>query len=162
MYFLKKIKRGRAEIGSYALRADQRTYAITVQEIPDLTVCPPEDIIEGIKNKTFTAEHTDGKMDLPLSRAEEIIKSGKLVFSPQLGTFTVIGFSDTPRVARLYQTEYCSCGDKTCYHKIAIKKSLGLEVETRQKINLTELKGKQKPKGGGNQDRISPVQMTMR
>ena len=80
-----------------------------MQEIPDLAVCPPENIIESIKNKTFSTEPTDGKMDIPLSRAEEIIKSGKHVFSPQLGTFTVMGFSDVPRVVRLYPTEYCSC-----------------------------------------------------
>ncbi|XP_044182200.1 uncharacterized protein LOC122963007 [Acropora millepora] len=123
LYFLKEIKRGKAGIGSYALRAEQRPYAITVQEIPDLTVCPPENIIESIKNKTFPAEPTDGKMDIPLSRAEEIIKSGKVVFSPQLGTFTVMAFSDVPRVVRLYPTEYSSCGVKTtCYHKIAVKK----------------------------------------
>ena len=106
LYFLKEIKRGKAGIGSYALRAEQRPYAITAQEIPDLTVCPPENIIESIKNKTFSTQPTDGKMDIPLSRAEEIIKSGKLVFSPQLGTFTVMGFSDVPRVVRLYPTEW--------------------------------------------------------
>ena len=53
LYFLKEIKRGKAGIGSYALRAEQSPYAITVQEITDLTVCPPENIIESIKNKTL-------------------------------------------------------------------------------------------------------------
>ena len=96
-------------------------------------------------------------MDIPLSRAEEIIKSGKLVFSPQLGTFTVMGFSDVPRVVRLYPTEYCSCGVKTtCYHKIAVKKSIGLAIETRRKINLTELKRKRKSKGEGKSGRKRP------
>ena len=90
------MKRGRAGIGSYALRAEQRPYAITVQEIPDLTVCLQENIIESIKNKTFSTEPTDGKMDIPLSRAEEIIKSGKLVFSPQLGMFTYLGWYVQP------------------------------------------------------------------
>ena len=66
LYFLKEIKRGKAGIGSYALRADQRPYAITMQEIPDLTVCAPENIIGSIKNKTFSTEPTDGKMDIPL------------------------------------------------------------------------------------------------
>ena len=66
------------------------------------TFCSPENIIEGLKNKTFTTGPTNNKMDVPLSRAEEIIKSGKLVFSPQLGTFTVMGFSDVPRVVLLY------------------------------------------------------------
>ena len=61
LYFLKEIQRGRAGIGSYALRAEQRPYAITAQEIPDLTVCPPENIIESMKNKTFSTEPTDGK-----------------------------------------------------------------------------------------------------
>ena len=61
-----------------------------------------------------------------------------------------MSFSDVPRVVRLYPTEYCSCGVKTtCYHKIAVKKSIGLEIETRRKINLTELKRKRKPKGEG-------------
>ena len=105
------------------IRSVQKPSAITVHEVPDLTFCPPENIIEGLKNKTFTTGPTDGKMDVPLSRAEEIIKSGKLLFSPQLGNFTVIGFSDVPRVVRLYPNEYCSCGVKTtCYHKIAVKR----------------------------------------
>lgn len=34
----------------------------------------------------------------------------------------------------------------TCYHKIAVEKSLGLEIDTRKKIHLTELKRKRKPK----------------
>ena len=79
------------------------------------------------------------------------------MFSPLLGTFTVMGFSDVPRVVRLYPTEYCSCGVKTtCYHKIAVKKSIGLEIETRRKINLTELKRKRKPKGEGKSGRKGP------
>ena len=88
-------------------------------------------------------------MDIPLSRADKTIKSGKLVFSLQLGTFTVMGFSDVPKVVHLYPAEYCSCGVKTtCYHKIAVKKSIGLEIQTRRKINLTELKKKEKTKRG--------------
>ena len=154
LYFLKEIKHGKAGIGRYALRAKQRKYATTMQEIPDLTVCPSENIIESIKNKTFSTEPNDGKMDTPLSWAEEIIKSGKLVFSPQLGTFTVMGFSDVPRGVRLYPTEYCSCGVKTtCYHNIAVKKSIGLAIETRPKIKLTDPKRKRKPKGEGKSGR---------
>ena len=80
LYFLKEIKHGKAGIGRYALRAKQRKYATTMQEIPDLTVCPSENIIESIKNKTFSTEPNDGKMDTPLSRAEEIIKSANLCF----------------------------------------------------------------------------------
>lgn len=91
------------------------------------------------------------------ARAEEIIKGGKLVFSPQLGTFTVMGFSDVLRVVPLYPTEYCSCGVKTtCYHKIAVKKTIGLEIETRRKINLTELKRERIPKGEGKSGRKRP------
>ena len=159
LYFLKEIKHGKAGIGSYALRAEQRSYSITVQEIPDLTVCSLENIIiiESIKNKTLSTEPIDGKMDIPLSREEEIIKSGKLVFSPQLGTFTVMGFSDLARMVRLYATEYCSCVVKTTsYHKIAVKKRIGLAIETRCKIKPTELKRKRKPKGEGKSGRKRP------
>ena len=41
LYFLKEIKRGRAGIGSYALRAEQRPYAITVQKIPVRSLLSP-------------------------------------------------------------------------------------------------------------------------
>jgi len=96
-------------------------------------------------------------MGIPLSRAVEIIKSGKLLFSPQLGTFTVTGFSDIPRLVRLYPTEYSSCGVKTtCYHKIRVKKSIGSAIETRRKINLTELKRKRKPKVEEKSERKRP------
>ena len=57
----------------------------------------------------------------------------------------------------------------TCYHKIAVKKSLGLQIETFfflifsnilietwRKINLTELKRKWKPNGEGKSGRKLP------
>mgnify|MGYP002260086732 CR=1 FL=1 len=84
----------------------------------------------------------DDELDLSLSRAEKIIQRGKLAVTPQFGTFTVMGFSGVPRVVRLYPKEYCSCGAKDdCYHKMAAKKSIGLEIK------VTEPKRKRKPKG---------------
>ena len=53
----------------------------------------------------YTSEPTEGKLDLPFVRAEEIIMSRKIAVSPQLGTLTITGFSDVPRVVRLYPTE---------------------------------------------------------
>ena len=65
-----------------------------------------------------------------------------------------IAKNQQPSGIQLHYEEYCSCGVKTtCYHKIAVKKSIGLEIETRRKINLTELKRKRKPKGEGKSGR---------
>ena len=62
-----------------------------------------------------------------MSRADELIKNDRIVFSPKLGTFTTKGTDNQPRVVTLFP-EKCSCSIKSCYHILAVKKSLGMEV----------------------------------
>ena len=61
------------------------------------------------------------KVDMHMSRADELIKNDKIVFSPKLGTFTTKGTDDQPRVVTIFP-EKCSCPLKSCYHILAVKK----------------------------------------
>ena len=71
-----------------------------------------------------------------MSRADELIKNDRIVFSPKLGTFTTKGTDDQPRVVTLFP-EKCSCSIKSCYHILAVKKSLGVEVNEKTTPNLS-------------------------
>ncbi len=87
-----------------------------------------------------------------------LLKSGRLSHDPQMGTFTVLGSTDKPHVARLFPTEYCSCpATKSCYHLLAVKISLGISVNTdMKKINLTQLRRNTRPKSKKTAGRKRP------
>ena len=65
------------------------------------------------------------KVDIHMSRADELIKNDRIEFSPKLGTFTTKGTDDQPKVVTLFP-EKCSCSLKSYYHILAVKKSLGM------------------------------------
>lgn len=71
-----------------------------------------------------------------------LIEKGCLSHDPKMGTFTVKGSSDKPYVVRLYPKEYCSCpATSLCYHVIAVRLSLGMEISQETKrVNLSQLK----------------------
>jgi len=71
-----------------------------------------------------------------LSRADELIKNDRIVFSPKLGTFTIVGQNDKTRVVTVF-TESCSCGVQACNHLTAVK-IIG-HGHQKMKTNLTTL-----------------------
>jgi len=70
-----------------------------------------------------------------------VIDNNGIIFVAKLGVFNVLGCNET-RVVKIYPKENCSCGCKTsCYHIMAVKLSLGIDISTDRKLlNLTSLR----------------------
>ena len=71
-----------------------------------------------------------------------LLQNGQLQHNPNLGCFTVIGSAGKPHVVKLFPTQSCSCpATSQCYHILAVKISVGIEVqEQTKKVNLTQLR----------------------
>ena len=83
-----------------------------------------------------------------MSRADELIKNDRIVFSPKLGTFTTKGTDDQPRVVTIFP-EKCLCSLKSCYHILAVKKSLGMEIKQKPTPNMSALSAADKKQKAG-------------
>ena len=156
-YYVKEISRGRAGLGNYNLRPQYISAKIDLSEIVQFAVCKPLDIVNAIRENQFIAtpvQEESKKADDPpqvnihMSRADELIKNDRIVFSPKLGTFTTKGTDDQPRVVTLFP-EKCSCSIKSCYHILAVKKSLGMEVNEKTTPNLSVLSAADKKRKAG-------------
>ena len=88
------------------------------------------------------------KVDIHMSRADELIKNDRIVFSPKLGTFTTKGTDVQPRVVTIFP-EKCSCSLKSCYHILAVKKSLGMEIKQKPTPNMSALSAADKKQKAG-------------
>ena len=88
------------------------------------------------------------QVNIHMFRADELIKKDRIVFSPNLGTFTTKGTDDQPRVVTLFP-EKCSCPIKSCYHILVVKKSLGMEVNEKTTPNLSVLSVADKKRKAG-------------
>ena len=73
-----------------------------------------------------------------MSRADELIKNNRIVFSPKLGTFTTKGTDDQPRVVTLFPEKY-SCSLNSCYHIQTVNYSLGMEMKGKARIPTDDL-----------------------
>ena len=71
---------------------------------------------------------------------------------PKLGTFITKGTDHQPRVVTLFP-EKCSCYIKSCYHILAVKKSLGMEGNEKTTPKLSALRAADKKRKAG---RIRP------
>ena len=99
--------RGRAGIGNYTLKTEHVSARIDLSEIAQLEVCDPDKIVESIRdNKFITERHgtydNTSRVDIGLSRAEEIIANEMISFSPKMHTFTILGNNGKPLVAISY------------------------------------------------------------
>ena len=111
-------------------------------------------IVESIRdNKFITERHgtydNTSRVDIGLSRAEEIIANEMISFSPKMHTFTILGNNGNPNAVTVFPTEFCSCNAKDCLHLLAVKKSLGMDVTKKRVTNLTTLRGKDRKKKSG-------------
>ena len=75
--------------------------------------------------------------------AKKFLEEGNIAHNPQLEVFTVMG-SSRPHAVTLFPKESCTCpSTTTCYHILAAKNSIGIEVKTPSSHwNLTELRRK--------------------
>ena len=117
-----------------------------MSDIVQFAVCQPQDIVNSIRENQFITNQAEEerpiveqpKVDINMSCADELIKNDRIVFSPKLGTFTTKGTDDQPRVVTLFP-EKCSCSIKGCYHIMAMKKSLGMEIKQKATPNMSSL-----------------------
>lgn len=87
-----------------------------------------------------------------------ILERGNINHNFKLGVFTVIGTMDNVHVVRIFPKESCTCSSTSrCYHRIAVRMSLGLESEdVAPKINLTQLRRKAKTRSDKRSGRKTP------
>jgi len=150
-----EVLRGRVNTGEYHLREElQDAYRGTSATVP--TATRPEDIVERIRqstaSKTTTAaavpstdddvnevsEAIDGTVS---ERATDVILRDAISLNAKLATFVVSGTTE-PRVVRLFPKTTCSCpATSCCYHILAAKRAIGLDVVVKRKtVNLTQLR----------------------
>jgi hypothetical protein len=148
-FYLTEIRRGRAGIGSYILRATYEDYGISVDEMDkNIPVCTPDDIVASLQQKTYiTGEEEQPPLysNAKYTRATEIRLRDAISYSAKLGIFTVVGDTKDVATVTIFPKEACSCAAKSlCHHILAVKLSLKMEVEdtasSKTSRNLTTLR----------------------
>ena len=152
-YYLSEISRGQNELGIYHVHSRFKGSFASVP-MSQVRFYPPEEIVSRIKGELdeLTESHKkcinlEENEELPSSfskesRARKLIEDGKLVHNAHLKVFTVAG-STGHYVTTLHPKESCTCpAKKDCYHIIAAKLSIGMNVESKKPayVNLTQLR----------------------
>ena len=150
---MRYVKRGLAGIGEYH-PLHQFAPIQPHSEVDYLPTSPPEEIVKHIRESTHMVEtpkeeEPREEPQLPArnlsaeARAQLVLKSGdRISFDPKLHVFNVKGTSGVTRVVTLHPRETCSCPSMgSCYHILAAKMSLGIQVTTKpSRLNLTQLR----------------------
>lgn len=90
-----------------------------------------------------------------------LVKNGLVSLDPRMKTFTVIGSKGKPNAVTLHPEESCTCPSKSeCYHLLAVKISIGMEIDKREKVNLTQLRWNARCKRQGKSGRKRPLPCT--
>ena len=115
-YYLVEITRGQHGLGNYHLHSSFHGI-FNEQPIPQMTVYPPEDIVQWIKgelvekSKDEKHQQQDKALNPHLSqesRAKKVVDEGKVMHNSQLKVFTVMGTS-RPHAVTLFPKETCTC-----------------------------------------------------
>ena len=87
-----------------------------------------------------------------------IIENDQISFSAKLGVFTVVGTTGNAHAVRLFPKASCTCPSTgSCYHIIAAKSSIGLDVTTKSTIvNLSQLQRNTRAKKDKTSGRKKP------
>jgi len=90
-------------------------------------------------------------------RAKHVVANGQISLDSRLGVFTVMG-STEPRVVRLFPKTTCSCpATATCYHILAARMAVGLNVdEQSRRINITLLRSNKRKRADKASGRKKP------
>ena len=152
-FYSNEIKRGLAGIGEYH-PLPQFAPIQPYSEVDYLPTSPPEEIVKHIRESTHVVEtpKEEESREEPQpparnlsaeARAQLVLKSGdRISFDPKLHVFNVKGTSGVTQVVTLHPRETCSCPSTgSCYHILAAKMSLGIQVMTKtSRMNLTQLR----------------------
>lgn len=149
-YYMMEICRGQHGLGNYHLHHQYQNLA--PQPIPNLTVYSPEDIVQQVKGKhrdipeaSFSAMKQPNMLNRQLSQRERahcLIQDKRISYDSGLHTFTVLGSENKPQAVKLFPNPTCTCPSTSqCYHIIAAKMYLGMEITVKHtKFNLTQLR----------------------
>lgn len=75
-----------------------------------------------------------------MARARQVLENHKLVYNEQAKTFIVQGNSG-PYEIKLFPKAVCTCPvKKQCYHILAVKLYMGIDVKPSKRMSLTQLK----------------------
>ena len=149
--------------GTYTLLSRYHDASLQNLQMHCIPIFSPEDIVTNIRGSTdvdFKKIHLvdsqvekkevseqmgNGHSSRDLSayaRAKSILQADNLSYDTKLQVFNVKGSSGITRTVTVFPKPACSCpstGD--CYHILAVKLSLGMEVsERRTRQNLTQLR----------------------
>ena len=151
-FYSNEIKRGLAEIGEYH-PLPQFAPIQPYSEVDYLPTSPLEEIVKHIRESAHVVETPkEEPREEPQpparnlsaeARAQLVLKSGDYInFDPKLHVFNVKGTSGVTRVVTMHPRETCSClSTGSCYHILAAKMSLGIQVMTKpSRMNLTQLR----------------------
>lgn len=162
-FYHNEILRGMSGLGTYTLLpryCGASTHNLEMHYIP---TCSPEDIVKNMRESKSMDLNKLGPFDYDCSQAEAeeknekghssrdlsattrakaILQADDLSYDTKLKVFNVKGSSGITRIVTVFPKPTCSCPSTTdCYHILAVKLSLGMEVtESHKKRNLTQLR----------------------
>ena len=173
-YYLSEIARGQNGLGTYHIHSRFSRTSFTSVSISQVIFYKPEEIVSRIKGELNESKKEsitlDNNRELPDSfsqeaRARKLIEDNKIVHNPKLKVFTVAGSKDF-YVTKLHPKESCTCpAKKDCYHILAAKISIGMNVEPKKPahLNLTQLRrnnrSKKEKKSGRKRPREGDIEV---
>ena len=106
---------------------------------------------------------TQGEKSTPgsqMARAQLVLKNKTCIYQDDLKTFVVQGTSGITHAVKLFPKASCTCPAKTeCYHILAAKLYMGMEVTTKSKrITMTQLRRNVRPKSSRRKGRKGPLE----
>lgn len=87
-----------------------------------------------------------------------VIENDQISLSAKLGVFTIVGTTGNAHAVRLFPKESCTCPSTgLCYHIVAAKLSIGLNVTTKStRVNLSQLRRNTRAKKDKTSGRKKP------
>ena len=113
----------------------------------------PENSLKGVGQKANSMPVSQ------MARAKLIVQNKNCLYQAELQTFVVQGTSGAHAV-KLFPKASCTCPAKTeCYHILAAKLYMGMEVTTKSKrITMTQLRRNVRPKSSRRKGRKGPLE----
>ena len=157
IFYLNEIKRGLSGTGTYNLAERFLSLKSAHYEAECLSADSPTDIVKLIRAiernsqsepaKAKVIFNEDGKVDVPtykFARAMHVINNNYISFDTKLSVFIIKQPKEKASVVTIFPKPKCSClSSGICFHILAAKITLGMDVKETAYItttNLTELR----------------------
>ena len=143
-----EICRGQHNVGNYHMHPQY--HDLEGPPIPNEVITSPNDIVANVKGKLEEVSEStkvkqpsqDSSQLSQKARAQQLLDDNRISYDSKLHTFTVLGSGSKPQAIKLFPKPSCTCPcTKECYHIIAAKLYLGMEItSSKTKLNLTQLR----------------------